>query len=313
MQIVSATDLERIFTWPTLIEALADAFRTPPEVPVRHHHAMARAGEPDATLLLMPAWSAAGTANPATGVKIVTVTPGNAGRGLPSVAGTYLLMDGTTGEPRALIDGKALTLWRTAAASALAASFLARKDARRMTMVGAGALAPFLIAAHASVRAIEEVTIWNRDMARASALAASLAGRHYSVRAVSDLEAAVRDADLVSCATLSTEPLVRGDWLAAGTHLDLVGAFTPAMRESDDAAVSRSTLYVDTRDGALAEAGDLRQPLDAGIIVEADIAGDLFGLCSGQDAGRRLAAAITLFKSVGTALEDFAAARLAVA
>jgi ornithine cyclodeaminase len=311
MRIISAAELRQTFTFPALIEALKQAFQSDIEVPVRHHHAIERPGEPAATLLLMPAWTKREGASAFAGVKIVSVYPGNSGRGLPSVTGAYLLLDGATGAPLAVIDGQALTLWRTAAASALAASCLARKDARRMVMVGAGALAPYLIAAHRSVRPIEDVVIWNRTLARAGALAAQLKGAGHPVRAAADLEAAVRAADLVSCATLSSEPIVRGAWLGPGAHLDLVGAFTPKMREADDEAMRRARLYVDTRAGALKEAGDIVQPLQLGIIKETDIAGDLFDLCRGKVEGRRAAEEITLFKSVGTAIEDLAAAMLA--
>ncbi len=307
MRVVSAADLARVFTFPDLIEALRSGFRRGAVVPARSHHAIEIAGEPAATLLLMPAWDMSG-ARAFLGVKIVTVHPGNAARGRPSVSGTYLLMDGATGEPLAVIDGQALTLWRTAAASALASSYLSRDDAARLVMAGAGALAPYLIEAHASIRPIQEALVWNRDPARAERLAKAVAGRDYSVRPAGDLEEAVRAADIVSCATLSSEPLVQGAWLSPGVHLDLVGAFTPQMRESDDAAVRRARLYVDTRDGALKEAGDIVQPMQAGLIGRADIVGDLFDLCRGDAPGRRSAEEITLFKSVGTALEDLAAA-----
>jgi ornithine cyclodeaminase len=220
-------------------------------------------------------------------------------------------MRGSTGEPLAVIDGRALTLWRTAAASALASSYLARKDASRLLMVGAGALAPYLIEAHTSVRPIAEVLVWNHNPSRAQALAAQLSGRAYSVRAIADLDAGVQGADVISCATLSSTPLVKGAWLQAGAHLDLVGAFTPAMRESDDEAVRRATVYVDTRAGALLEAGDIVQPLAAGVIEPDGIAGDLFDLCRGDAARRTSAHQVTVFKSVGTALEDLAAAALA--
>jgi ornithine cyclodeaminase len=311
MRIISADELRQTFAFPALIEALRHAFKSDVEVPVRHHHAIERPGEPAATLLLMPAWTK-GEGRAFAGVKIVTVYPGNSLRGLPSVMGAYLLLDGATGAPLAVVDGQALTLWRTAAASALAASHLARKDARRMVMVGAGALAPYLIAAHRSIRPLEEVLVWNRSPERAEALAAQLSNEGHPVHATENLEAAVREADIVSCATLSAEPLVKGAWLKPGAHLDLVGAFTPKMRESDDEAVRRARLYVDTRAGALKEAGDIVQPLQAGIIKESDIAGDLFDLCRGKAEGRRTAEEITLFKSVGTALEDLAAATLAL-
>ena len=312
MRIITGSDIAEALAFPELIETLRSAFRAGAVAPVRHHHTIALPDQADATLLLMPAWSdfaAQGHSGRGyVGVKIVSVYPGNAERGRPALSGVYLLMAGGSGEPLALIDGQALTLWRTAAASALAASYVARHDSRRLLMVGAGALAPYLIEAHAAVRPIREVLIWNRHGERAEKLAARLAGRRYSAAATEDLEGAVRGADIVSCATLSREPLVRGAWLPGGLHLDLVGAFTPQMREADDAAVERARLFVDTRAGALKEGGDLVQPLAAGLISEEDIAADLFELTRGDKAGRRFHDQITLFKSVGTALEDLAAA-----
>jgi ornithine cyclodeaminase len=315
MRIISAEGLAAVFTFPALIDALRGAFRAPIVMPQRHHHTIVLPAEPDATLLLMPAWHelATSTEKGFVGVKIVTVHPGNSGHGLSSVAGLYVLMDVRTGTPLALIDGPALTLWRTAAASALAASYLARPDARHLLMVGAGALAPYLIAAHASSRPIENISVWNWNSSRAKALAAELATRGYRIRAVEELGPAVREADIVSCATLSHQPLIKGAWLRLGTHLDLVGAFTPKMRESDDEAVRRARIFVDTRAGATSEGGDIVLPLSAGVIDSSAILGDLFDLCRGDLPGRQLAEEITLFKSVGAALEDLAAASLALA
>jgi ornithine cyclodeaminase len=256
----------------------------------------------------MPAWTGAARGG-FLGVKIVSVFPGNAARGLASVLGTYVLMDGGTGEPIAALDGTRLTLWRTAAASALAARHLARPDASKMTMVGAGALAPFLIRAHASVRPIAEVNLWNRNPEKASRLAADLAREGLPVVATENLEAAVRDADLVCCATLSTAPLVRGAWLRPGAHLDLVGAFNLAMREADDDALRRAALYIDTV-AAKTEGGDVALALRAGAIPETHIKADLFALCRGEASGRARADEITAFKSIGAALEDLAAAML---
>jgi ornithine cyclodeaminase/alanine dehydrogenase-like protein (mu-crystallin family) len=311
MRIITADDLARLFTFPAVIEALRDAFRSEIVTPVRHHHTIERPGEPDATLLLMPAWTGASRTDSYVGVKIATLYPANATRGLASIQASYILMAGDTGVPLALLDGATLTLWRTSAASGLAASYLARGDASRLVMVGAGALAPYLIGAHAAARPIEHVAIWNHHGERADKLAAELADRPYAVEAVGDLEAAAREADIVSCATLSEKPLVSGDWLKPGAHLDLVGAFTPPRRESDDAAVRRSRVFVDTRAAALVEAGDIVLPLSAGVISESDILGDLFELCRGDVAGRRSDDEVTLFKSVGAALEDLAAASLA--
>src|SRR5688500_8431360 len=315
MRVISAEDLAGVFNFPDLIEALRTAFRRGAVAPVRHHHTISLSGEPDATLLLMPAWddlSGARDDDGYLGVKVVSIYPGNSARGKPSVVCTYMLMSAATGEPLAVIDGRALTLWRTAASSALAATYLAREDARRLVMVGAGALAPYLIEAHAAIRPLTDVLIWNRTPERAAALAVRFAGRPYAMRVTTDLEAAVRAADVIVCATLSSEPLIRGAWLKAGAHLNLVGAFTPEMRECDDEAVRRARLYADTREGVLKEAGDIVLPIEAGVITRADIVGDLADLCRGEAPGRRSPDEILLFKSVGMALQDLAAARLAL-
>ena len=308
--VLTAAEVQRALPYAALVEALRRAFRRDIRAPVRHHHTIARpGGREDAHFLLMPAW----LGGEATGVKLVTVTPGNEAEfGLPSVQGVYVLFDGQSGRPLALLDGTALTLRRTACASALAADYLARPDAARLVMVGAGALGPHMVRAHAAVRPIREVGVWNRTRAKAEALAADLAAEGFAAAAVDDLEAAVRAADVVSCATMSAEPVLRGDWLAPGAHVDLVGAFRPTMREADDAAVRRAEVFVDTRAGALAEAGDVIQAIRSGALSEAGIRADLFDLCRGAHPGRRSADAVTLFKSVGTALEDLAAARLVV-
>ena len=264
MRVVSAAEIDRVLTYPDLVETLRAAFQAAITVPPRHHHAIPRPGA-EAMLILMPAWHDDPSQSYA-GVKIVSVFPDNASRGKPSVMGTYLLLSGESGEPLAALDGQALTLWRTAAASALAASYLARSDARRLAMVGAGALAPRLIAAHAAVRGIDEVAIWNRTPETAARLAARLDRPGLRVRAATDLAAAVAAADIVSAATLASTPLIRGAWLKPGTHVDLVGAYTPKMREADDAAVARARVYVDTRAGATHEAGDIVQPIEAGVL-----------------------------------------------
>ncbi|MDH3473593.1 MAG: ornithine cyclodeaminase family protein [Rhodospirillales bacterium] len=308
MRIISAAEVEGALDWDSLIERLRQSFRRGVEVPVRHHHDIANPSAEAGTLLLMPAWQAGRH----VGVKVVTVFPGNADKGLPAVMGAYLLLDGKTGAPQALIDGPMLTLKRTAAASALASGYLSRPDCERLLMVGTGALAPYLIMAHAAVRPICNVLIWGRSPDKAAALAKRLTRRDFRVDATDDLEAAVRGAHVISCATLSREPLVGGAWLQPGQHLDLVGAFKPDMRETDDEAVRRARVFVDTREGACKEGGDIVQAVESGALEPADIAGDLFELSRGERAGRRFYDQITLFKSVGTALEDLAAAQLAV-
>lgn len=311
MRIVAAEDITRVLTYGALVDALAEAFRGDIAVPVRHHHTIPQPGT-DATLLLMPAWTETGERY--LGCKIVTVFPDNAKQNRPSLYGQYLLMSGDTGESLALIDGRVLTAWRTAAASALASRFLSREDSSHLVMIGAGALAPHLVQAHASVRPLKRVTVWNRTKAKAISMAFGLAVAGVETEVTDDLEEAVHDADIVSCATLSTTPLIKGAWLKKGAHVDLVGGFTPKMREADDQAVKRARVYVDTRAGAVKEAGDIAVPLKKGVIARSAIKGDLFDLCRGKAKGRTLgragASQITLFKSVGTAIEDLAAAML---
>jgi ornithine cyclodeaminase len=219
-------------------------------------------------------------------------------------------MSGDTGETLAVMDGTALTAWRTACASALAARYLAREDASHLVMVGAGALAPHLVRAHRAVRPIKRVTLWNRTRARAVATAFALSAAGIEPEIADDLETAVREADIVSCATLSPTPLVKGAWLKKGAHVDLVGAFTPKMREADDAAIRRARVYVDSRATAPKGSGDIAIPLRKKILRQKDIQGDLYELCRGKKKGRRRESEITLFKSTGIALEDLAAAML---
>lgn len=305
MRIITSAEVEAALELKDLIERLRETFRKGAEVPVRHHHAIG--GGSDATLLLMPAWQTGRH----IGIKLVTVFPHNGERSLPSVMGAYLLLSGTTGEPLAMIDGPTLTVKRTAAASALAAGYLARQDSERLLMIGTGALAPYLIRAHAEVRPICNVLIWGRNPDKAEQLARRLNRRDFKVAATTDLEAAVQGAHIISAATMALEPLIKGIWLQPGQHLDLVGGFRPDMREADDDAVSRARVFVDTRDGACSEAGDIVQPLESGVLTQDDIAADLFDLARGERAGRRFYDQITLFKSVGTALEDLGAAQLA--
>lgn len=289
-----------------LIPALREAFVDGATVPLRHRHDLPQADSTVASLLLMPAWSAGGL----LGVKLVSVFPGNGARGLPAVSSSYLLCDGETGRHLALIDGTEITGRRTAAASALAASFLARADAAVLLVVGAGHIAGLIPAAYAIVRPIRHVLVWNIRTASAERLAERLRARGFTAESVSDLADAVRRADIVSCATLARAPLILGEWLRPGVHLDLIGSFTPEMREADDTAVRRARVFIDT-EAALTESGDLVGPLASGTLRRADIAGDLARLCRRDVPGRRAGDEITLFKSVGSALEDLAAATLA--
>lgn len=304
----SAADVHAALSYPRLIEALREAFKRGGEpMPLRQAYEVGVNGAP-ATLLTMPAW----IRGEALGVKLVTVFPQNSERGLGAVSSLYFLLDGQTGQPRAMIDGEALTNRRTAAASALASGYLSRTDSRTLLMVGTGHLVPELVAAHRTVRPIEKVLIWGRNLQRAMVLAETLVRQGVNAAAVTDLDETLPQADIVSCATTSTKPLVKGELMRPGTHLDLVGAFRPQMRESDDEAISRSRVFVDTYPGTLAEAGDLLQPIAAGNWSADRICGDLHELTANAKPGRLDRDDITLFKSVGAAIEDLAAASLLV-
>lgn len=275
-------------------------------VPPRQVHTVAEGATPG-RLLSMAAWQPAGL----LGVKTVTVFPGNGARGLPSLHAVYTLFDASTGVPVAQIDGAALTARRTACVSALAASYLAHNDASQLLVVGAGRVASLLPLAMAAVRPIEHVAVWNHRSDGARQLARSLRDQGLDADATDDLLGAVQHADIVSCATPATQPLIRGQWLRAGTHLDLIGSFAPEMREADAACVSRSRVFVD-QDEALAKAGELLQAMAEGAFTRQALQGTLEQLCRGRCAGRAGPAEITLFKSVGSAWQDLAAARLLV-
>lgn len=306
MLALDAAAVREATPWSDLMEAIAELLAGgSANVPQREIHNVGLPGGGTGSLLVMPAW----LDTELLGVKAVTYYPSNAGTDLPTISAGYLLFDGETGQLAAVIDGDELTLRRTAAVSALAADLLARADARRLLVVGTGNLAPNLALAHAAVRQLDAVEVWGRSPERAAATARRLVERGLPARPVEALDAAVGRADIVSCATGSVSPLVQGDLLRPGTHVDLVGAFRADMREADDTAVEAATLFVDTLDGAVL-AGDLAQPLKGGIIAPGDIAADLASLVTRSHPGRTSDAEITLFKSVGFALSDLAAARV---
>ncbi|MCO6476733.1 MAG: ornithine cyclodeaminase family protein [Phaeodactylibacter sp.] len=308
MQLLTPSQLESLLPFPVLIDGLERAFAGRHHTPLRHHHDYIIPGEEEqGALLLMPAWDDGAF----FGVKLVAVSPHNRRQGRSTIQGVYTLFETKTGAPILQLDAKALTNLRTAAASALASRFLSRPDSRTLLMVGTGALAPYLIRAHASVRPITTVLIWGRSPEKAEAVVKSLENARYSLTPVHQLPPAVLDADIISCATSSPEPLVLGQWLQPGQHLDLVGSFKPNMREADDEAIRRATVYVDTMEGARKETGDIVAPIRNGALRPEDIPGDLFSLCRQEVIGRQHPEEITLFKSVGHALEDLAAARLA--
>jgi ornithine cyclodeaminase/alanine dehydrogenase-like protein (mu-crystallin family) len=311
MKIINADVCRKILSFPILIESLRQMFKSDCNVPLRQTHQIAQKG----TVLVMPAW----TQDEFFGIKTVTIFPQNRECGKQVLHSTYTLFDGKTGQPLAFIDADEITSRRTAAASALAASFLAREDSARLLVVGAGKVASLMPDAMSAVRPITHVRIWSRDGQSSRALAARLRAARpgLDADAADDLPAAVAAADIISCATPAAAPLVHGAWLRPGAHLDLVGGYTPAMREADAGCFARARVVVDTPE-ALAKAGDLLgaasdgafAPDGTGTAGGAGLQGTLADLCAGRRAGRAGPEEITLFKSVGTALEDLAAAVL---
>ncbi len=307
MRLFELAEIDAALSYPSLIDILDDAFRSEVIAPKRAQYAIERPGEENAILLTMPAWSGPGVARPYIGTKILSVFFGNGKRNLPGVMGAYLLMDGETGQPLAVMDGNRLTIWRTAAASALASRYMSNPHASHMLMVGAGALAPFIIKAHRSVRPLTDIAIWARRPEAAEAVVAALAEDGIQARATTDLEGEARTADIISCATNATEPLIHGHWLKREAHLDLIGGFTMQMREADADALHRARVIVDSAK-AIEEGGDVAVAIAEGSYSADKVAGTLAELCQGKVMGAIEGGGITLFKSVGVALEDLAAA-----
>lgn len=298
MRIISGEDIAAACSWPMIVEALRDGHRLPPAI-LRDSLLEASGGR---KMLVRTAW----IEGLASGTKAVTIYPGNPALTppLPSVQGQVLLFDEARGHVTAVLEGVDLTAWKTAGDSALGADCLARRDVRTMVMVGAGAMAQPLIEAHRTVRpSIERVIVWNRSAPRAEELVARLRASGLDASFVADLDAALPEGDIVTSATMTTEPLVRGARLKPGAHVDLVGAYTPRMREADDETLRRGTLFVDSFATTIGHIGEVMIPMAAGVIAEADIRGDLHALVQGK-AGRRSDDEITVFKNGGGAHLD---------
>ena len=304
----TSEQIQQALPFDLLIPALSAGFKESMQVPPRHVHPLSTSD--GSVLLLMPVWQP----EQHLGVKLVTVAPANRDRGLSTVQAIFILMDCKTGVPLALFDGEELTLRRTAAASALASSHLSRPDSKHLLIVGAGQLAPYMALAHCAVRPIETITIWARLQDKAQQtlhkIQAEIGSTAYQYQVTQDLAQACQQADIISCATTSKEPLVAARNVKAGTHVDLVGGFRPDMREADDALMAAASLFVDTYAGACKEAGDIVQPQQARLITSASVLAELAELVNSKHTGRQHAEEITVFKSVGTALEDLCAANL---
>lgn len=306
MKLYSAQQVAERLPYLGLVDRLRDAFAQMSEVPPRSMYPINLPDGTRAELGIMPAWQTNGF----IAVKLLTIFPLNASKKLPSIHAQILVFDGTTGVPVALVDGTEVTRRRTAASSALAATFLARRESESLLVVGTGAQATHQALAYAAVLPIRRIGVWGRSAEKGALIVRALSqgASRFSVELIEDLEAAAREADVITCLTRASEPIIKGDWLKPGVFLDLVGNHLPDRRETDDRAAQRSRIFVDTMKGAMGEAGELLIPIKRGIIRESDVLGDLHALCRGEVPGRRTPDEITLFKSVGTGLEDLAAA-----
>ncbi|MBN3584419.1 ornithine cyclodeaminase family protein [Algoriphagus aestuarii] len=305
MLIIPDAEIIRLLDDHKLIEALREIFLSEYTMPVRHHHFYQTAEGDENTLILMPVWN-----SEFMGMKQVTVAPANASKNMPSIYAQYILSDAKTGQPLAMMNATELTARRTACTSALAASFLGRKDAENLLIVGGGKVAQHLVQAHMAVGNFKKVSIWMRNPSKLEEFVAGLKEQGIPAEPVTNLEESARQADLISCATLSKTPIIKGEWISQGTHLDMIGSHKPDTRETDDDAIRKSSIFVDSRAGALHETGELALPIADGIISENEVKADIVELVRGIHPGRTSEDEITLFKSAGLAVEDLAAALL---
>lgn len=305
MRVIDGPELERRTPYPALIAALRARLAEKLASPQRL--ILDPTGQGDA-LLLMPAWRERGLMV----VKLVTVYPRNAEAGRPALDASVTVFDQRDGRLRAILDGVVLTVRRTAAASGLGAALLARPDCRTLLVIGTGALAPALARAHLAAQPnLARVLVWGRTPAKAEALAAGLRADGVTASAAPDLDAAIAEADTVVAATTARQPIIRADAVRPGTHLSLVGAFTPAMAEAEPALMPRARLFADDRASILLKGGEVAQAIAGGLITESSIEADLAELVrSGPPARGR--DDITVFKSVGFAALDLIAAELAL-
>lgn len=301
LRYIGPEDVAGRLTWRTIVDALEAGHRLP----------RARIGDQllerdSEALLTRCAW----IDGLGMGVKSASVMPGNEAVGLPSVQAAMLVFADGTGTPEAVLDGTMVTDWKTAADSVLGARYLARPDSRKLLIIGAGKVAGMLARAYAELFPdLERIEIHNRSRRRADDLCEHLRRDGLPASRADCLPAAVADADIVATATMSRTPVLMGEWVSAGTHIDLVGGFTPEMREADDALIARAGLFVDCRETTLADVGDLAIPIESGLMRPEDIRADLYDLAAGAVA-RTDDAEITLFKNGGGAHLDLMTARV---
>ncbi len=308
MKIIDAEQVAKLIPYHDLINALRDAFKAGGYIPLRHNHSIKTKAGTENTLLLMPCWQEGGM----LGIKLVMVCPDNNKKNLDSVSSTYILSDADTGQNLAIMDGDELTARRTACASALASSYLSNPASEKMLMMGTGKIAAHLIYAHSAIRDLKEIYVWGRNYQNTKRFAETVSiGFEVPIIVIENPEEYAGSCDIISCATMADKPILKGKWLDTSKkqHIDLVGAFTPDMREADNDVIQNCDIYVDTYEGTIAEAGDIIHPLEEGIINRHDICGELSEMVADGFMPKNSTRS-TLFKSVGTALEDLAAAKM---
>lgn len=276
MRVIEAHDVHRVLSFPQLVEALQTAFASKAGMPQRMVFRLAEEEGSNDAFAVLPAWN-----DEVIGVKAFTYLPSNAAKGRDILHSKILLFDRETGGPLGLVDGTSVTYWRTAAVSALAARYLAREDAQHLLVCGTGNLAPYVALAHAAVRPIKIVSVWGRNPDKAGRTVEKLRAERPELewRVAPELEGAVREADVVSCATASHEPLVLGEWVQPGTHTDFIGNHEKDGRECDTELVAKARVYVDSRANVLNEAGEILIPIEEGRFDADQIAGELTDLC----------------------------------
>ena len=293
--------------YASLMDALAQGLQTPIASPLRSHY------EPNgdaSTLLIMPAWKA----HEVMGVKLVSIWPGNCAKGLSAVSGVYVLMSCADGRALVVMDGTELTIRRTAAAAALAARLLARRNSKRLAVLGTGSLCVPLVLAHCQALPIERVLVWGRSPEQAEQQVRSLAQRGIAAEARVDLQNVLAHCDVLAVATTATTPFIPSDWVQPGTHLGLIGAFTPTMAEAEPELLARSCVFADNREAVRQKGGEVLQALQRGLMQPGDIQAELAELAAHPlRQWRHSDADITVFKSVGFAALDLIAAEQVMA
>jgi 1-pyrroline-2-carboxylate reductase [NAD(P)H] len=307
MKLIDAEQVNRRLQFPALIAALDQGFQQDFGMPQRQVFALSQDPLKHDGFAVLPAWN-----QDVIGVKAFTYFPENAQQGYASLYSKILLFSREHGVPLAMVDGTSVTYWRTAAVSALASRYLSRANSQRLLLLGTGKLAIPLVIAHLAVRELTQVFLWGRNAANVTELKQhlQLIFPHVEFLEVQDLASSTALADIIVSATGSSTPLIFGASVRAGTHVDLLGNHSPAARECDSALIAKASVFVDSRQNVLNEAGELLIPIQEGLFQAADIKGELADLCSKKCAGRENEDEITLFKSVGTALSDLIAAHL---